>query len=248
MYTVTTLKQRPDLEEQFRRLDKTEWPQFMLQGSIPALYREAFFELFSDFQIAVYNSDDKVIAIGSSISINWDYSSEQLPLGWDDVLEKSVHDHNQYKPPTTLVGMSITVSSAYRGQELGRTVLQKMGEIAQEWGFKSIIIPVRPVLKCRYPLTPIHRYAQWKREDNSPFDPWLRVHYQLGARQVGIATESMVINGSVAEWESWTGMCFPESGSYIVPEALQPVAINREQDWGCYKDPNIWVYYDLCSA
>jgi hypothetical protein len=36
-------------------------------------------------------------------------------------------------------------------------------------------------------------------------------------------------------------MCFPESGPYIVPGALQPVIIDRERDVGRYEDPNIWM-------
>ena len=61
-------------------------------------------------------------------------------------------------------------------------------------------------------MTPIERYAAWRREDGLLFDPWLRVHERLGAEVIGTAPEAMRIPGTVAEWEEWAGMAFPESG------------------------------------
>ena len=42
----------------------------------------------------------------------------------------------------------------------------------------------------------------------------------------------MMIPGTVADWEEWTGMQFPETGTYVVPGALQPVEIDVESDAG----------------
>jgi hypothetical protein len=55
----------------------------------------------------------------------------------------------------------------------------------------------------------------------------------------------MVVRGTVAEWESWTGLTFPDSGDYVVPTATSPVAIDRNQDEGVYLDQNVWVVHDL---
>jgi hypothetical protein len=43
-------------------------------------------------------------------------------------------------------------------------------------------------------------------------------------------------------------MAFPESGLYVVPGALQPVAIDRERDEGRYEDPNVWMRRALKGA
>ena len=51
----------------------------------------------------------------------------------------------------------------------------------------------------------------------------------------------MVITGSVADWEGWTGMAFPDSGSYVVPDALNLVEIDREADRGTYVEENLWM-------
>ena len=42
---------------------------------------------------------------------------------------------------------------------------------------------------------------------------------RLGARIVRGAPASMRIEGTVAQWEDWASMAFPESGPYVVPRA-----------------------------
>ena len=49
--------------------------------------------------------------------------------------------------------------------------------------------------------------------------------------------------GSVAEWEEWAQMAFPETGAYVVPGALVPVEIDRERDEGLYVEPNVWMVH-----
>ena len=36
-------------------------------------------------------------------------------------------------------------------------------------------------------------------------------------------------------------MTFPETGQYVVPGALQPVAIDRERNVGRYEAPGLWM-------
>ena len=87
-------------------------------------------------------------------------------------------------------------------------------------------------------------YLTWKREDGLPFDPWLRVHIKAGGKIIGICRSSMVISGSVSEWEQWTGLVFGESGDYIVDEALIPVNIDKEHEIGRYIEPNVWIIHE----
>jgi hypothetical protein len=91
----------------------------------------------------------------------------------------------------------------------------------------------------------MERYAAWRRPDGAPFDPWLRAHWRLGARTVRVAPRSMVVTGTVAEWEEWAAMPFPESGEYVVRGALCPVAVDRERDRGIYTEPNVWMRHTL---
>jgi hypothetical protein len=96
-------------------------------------------------------------------------------------------------------------------------MIERMAEIGRDHGLDTLIAPVRPSLKHRYPLTPIERYLSWRRPDGTHLDPWLRTHERLGADIVKVASESVVGTGTVAEWEEWTEMALPESGAYVVP-------------------------------
>jgi hypothetical protein len=73
----------------------------------------------------------------------------------------------------------------------------------------------------------------------------LRTHERFGGAIVKVARRSMVIPGTVADWEKWTGMLFPESGPYVVPGALVPVEIDVEHDEGVYVEPNVWMHHRL---
>jgi hypothetical protein len=112
---------------------------------------------------------------------------------------------------------------------------------------KALIALVRPTLKHRYPLTSIERYARWTCPDGSPFAPWRHVHWRLGAEFLQIAPQSMVVTGTVEDWETWTGPSFPQSGPYVVPGALQPIMIDLERDCGRYEDPNVWMRHTTAA-
>jgi hypothetical protein len=116
-----------------------------------------------------------------------------------------------------------------------------MGQMARERGLSDLVAPLRPSWKERYPLAPIQRYAQWKRADGLPFDPWIRTHVRLGGELLKPEAQSMRISGTVAEWEEWTEMAFPDSGEYVFPHGLAPLALDRERDVGLYFEPNVWV-------
>jgi hypothetical protein len=49
------------------------------------------------------------------------------------------------------------------------------------------------------------------------------------------------MTGTVADWEKWTGMLFPASGSYVIPDGLTLLEIDRSADTGIYREPNVWM-------
>jgi hypothetical protein len=118
-----------------------------------------------------------------------------------------------------------------------------MREVAVRQGLSHLVAPVRPSWKERYPITPIERYVRWRRDDGQLLDPWMRVHERLGARTGPALPRSLLITGTVAEWESWTGMAFPESGEYVFPEGLATLAVDRDEDLGTYWEPNVWMVH-----
>jgi hypothetical protein len=55
----------------------------------------------------------------------------------------------------------------------------------------------------------------------------------------------MRVEASIADWERWTAIALPESGSYIIPGALTPVNVDRERDRALYLEPNLWIRHSV---
>lgn len=236
------MAQRPDLESGLRSLPGT-FPEFMHHDAVVDRFWDSLFTTFAGFQIAVCNDAGEILAAGHCVPVFWDGSIEGLPAGLDAVLERGVRDLG--RAPTVVSALLAVVPPVHRGRGLSSVVLKAMKTIAAARGLGAMIAPVRPTLKERYPLTPMERYVRWERDDGLTFDPWLRVHRRLGARFLAVAPESMVITGTISEWEEWTGMRFPESGPYVVEGALRPVEMDVERDLGVYTEPNVWMRHPV---
>ena len=168
--------------------------------------------------------------------MRWDGLPEPRGLSW--AMSRGIEGE-----PSTLCAVVAGIAPPYRGKGLSSLLLRRMAGLAAAHGLDSMIAPVRPTWKERYPLTPIERYVLWRREDGFPYDPWLRTHERVGAELLEVAPLSMTVAGSREEWEQWTGLQFPEDGEYIVPGGLVPVRF--EAGRGTYVEPNVWMRHPL---
>jgi hypothetical protein len=180
---------------------------------------------------------DEILARARTIPLRWDGTVGDLPAGIDGAIARGFDEGGA----NTLCALVIMVPRAAQGRGASRRALEGMVEIAGRHGLSALIAPVRPSWKERYPLTPIERYAEWRRDDGLLHDPWLRTHERLGAETLAVEPRSLRITGSVAEWEEWVGIAFPESGEYTFPGGLTTVAIDREANVGRYWEPNVWM-------
>jgi hypothetical protein len=139
--------------------------------------------------------------------------------------------------------MAIAVSGKEKRRGLAGSVIAALRDRGAEQHLVRVIAPVRPTLKPQYPLATMEQFASWRRADGQHLDPWVRTHLRMGAEILGTAARSQVIRGSVADWEQWTGMAFPDSGPYVVPGALGLVHIDRDADQGVYEEDNLWVQH-----
>jgi hypothetical protein len=245
---VVTLAQRPDLARSQEPLIEGGWPRFTFASATSLAYSERLMREFADYQVVLLDEEDRLVGAGQSVPFRWDGRPEGLPGGWDDVLTQAMVDRDAGRVATAAAGLGVTVAAEALGRGLSYLVLGGLRDVAVAHGLAHLVVPVRPNRKDAYPLTPMDRYLLWTLPDGRPFDPWLRVHVSLGGEILGICPASMVINGTVAEWEDWTGMRFPDSGPYIVPGALVPVQIDHEQDQGRYVEPNVWVHHRLSPS
>jgi hypothetical protein len=176
---VVTAAERPDLwgrasQEGF--LDRV-WPEYNHHGNnSPATFR-ALVPRYGDFQVLFIDQrTDRIVARGRTIPFRWDGTLADLPVGIDALGPRAL---NEDGPPTALSALAAEVDDRSQGSGLSRLVIVTMAALARAHGLRSLVAPVRPNWKDRYPLISIDRYAAWTRPDGLPFDPWMRVHARL---------------------------------------------------------------------
>jgi hypothetical protein len=239
---IYTCAERPDLWERSYDEIAGVWPRYNEQGDVLGQHWSRLDEDFQDFQFILFDEErETALAHGHSIPCSWDGTVEGLPPGIDAVLDGAVRLFEEGGEPNTLSALAIEIPPEHQGGGLSRTMIGGMRDIAAKHGLGSLIAPLRPTWKERYPLTPIERYAHWTREDGLPFDPWIRLHVRFGAEILRPVQQSLRITGTVAEWEEWTETAFPESGEYVFPRCLAVLDVDRETDLGAYWEPNVWV-------
>lgn len=240
---IVTVAERPDLAEPAWEVTKDCMPEYNNHGDVLNAFWGRLTTERPDFQFHVIGDDDHVLARARSVPVRWDGSVEDLPAGIDGAIARGFDEGGA----NALCALVIMIPRNLQGRGLSSVAAAAMGEVALRQGLNALIAPVRPSLKERYPLVSIERYAQWRRNDGLLFDPWMRVHERLGATVLKTETRSLRITGTVAEWEGWTQMAFPESGDFWFPGGLAPVQIDRPGDSGSYWEPNVWMGRQLRS-
>jgi hypothetical protein len=246
-YQIISPNDLPDYRQRAGEITEASWPEFVLHDPIANENWHELFDRFVEYQFALFDTETgRMAAMANSLPFCWDQPLEELPeSGWDWVFLKAIEDHKQGTQPTIQSAIQINIHPDYRSQRLSSRMVQAMRAISQSKGFKYLVAPVRPNEKSKYPLISIDDYLKWTNEKGLPFDAWLRVHVRAGARIIKPCHQAMTIPGSRAEWEEWTGIKFPQSGSYVVTGALNPIEINLEKDEGVYIEPNVWLVHEL---
>jgi hypothetical protein len=232
----------PDLDEQAAAAFRERWPEFIFHDPVPPQYMPRVRDFFARYNIYVLDSDT-VVAGGWGVPIAWDGTISDLPDGYDDALVRSVDGYESGRRPSTFSFMAAAVAKDYDKRGLAQVALAELTRRAVDDGLEHVIAPLRPTWKHRYPTVPMTRYATWIRDDGLSIDPWIRTHQRMGATVLGPASRSMVIEGSVAEWETWADMPFPDSGDYVVPDALNLLHVDRGLDRAVYVEENLWVQH-----
>src|SRR5262245_16614197 len=237
---IFTDSDRPDL---FDRLDELgdPWPEFIHHDKVVIRRWSLLHERLPDFQLILFDPEtDTILGRGCTIPISWDGRRESLSGGVVEELEQAFSGDDNANVLCALVAV---VDPSQQGRGLSGNIIGGMAQAAGRARLECLIAPVRPTWKERYPLVPLEDYMRWTREDGLPFDPWIRLHARLGAEILAVAPRSLDIAGSVAEWEQWTGMTFPQDGEYVVAGALVPVRF--EKGAGRYVEPNVWMRHDV---
>ena len=234
-----TVAERPELAEPAWEATKDAFPEYNNHGDVLNAYWSGLTAERPEFQFHLVGGDDTILARARSVPVRWDGTLDDLPAGIDGAIARGFDEGGA----NVLCALVIMIPRSVRGGGVSAEALRTMVAIARSHGLQSLIAPVRPTWKERYPLTPIERYSAWRRADGLLFDPWLRTHERLGARVLRAEPESLRITGSVGEWEEWTGISFPEDGEYVFPGALATLRV--VDGVGSYWEPNVWMEHPV---
>ncbi|MGI5340816.1 hypothetical protein ACQEVS_27160 [Streptomyces sp. CA-181903] len=238
---LTDLSRDPWLLPEVDALIGANMPEFMSWES-PGNWRwHGMYDRYPAHQLCLVDEGGRLVAAANGLPVRWDGTPASLPSGSDEVLVEAV-DNGPPDRPDALCMLSVSVDAGHRAAGHAERLLTEARRLAAEQCPRGVVIPVRPTRKPRYPLIPIEEYAAWRRSDGRCFDPWLRTHLDLGARQLGIARRSLVIRQPVARWEGVLGHPLPGPGDYPLPGALVPLSV-AEDGHGTYTEPNVWVHH-----
>jgi len=236
---VATVAERPDLIERGWERTRDTLPEYNNHGDILERYWPRLTEERPEFQFHLVDEHDEILVRARSVPVRWDGTVDDLPAGIDGAIARGFDESGA----NVLCALVIMIPRDLQGRGLSTRAVEAMLELAHQHGLDSLIAPVRPSWKERYPLVPIERYSAWRRGDGLLFDPWMRVHERLGATVLKPEPHSLRITGTVADWEEWTEIAFPESGAYWFPRGLAPLTIDHEADRGSYWEPNVWMQH-----
>ena len=241
--TLHTVVERPELADAPGRSTlHGVWPEFAKHDRTVNAYIGRAIDEHPELQVIAWDDEaGDVVGEGNTVPVKW--PGEPPPGGVEWSLRQRYEEGGG---ATTLCALQVMIAPERQGRGLSATILRRMAAAAGAAGLDALMAPVRPTLKPRYPLIPIERYVEWRRPDGELFDPWLRTHARVGAVIVGIASESMLIEAPVAEWERWTQLAFPADGEYAVDGALVPVSVR--DGVGTYVEPNVWMRHPAAPA
>jgi GNAT superfamily N-acetyltransferase len=232
---VVRYADRPDLLE-IRSEQLNTFPTYMNHNAMGSRYWGRLYDEFPDFQLALVD-DGELVAEVHALSLP--LVDDELPRGWDEAFERGMEAGGG----NALSLLAISVRPVRRGGGVASTMLDAARRASGGAGLASVIAPVRPTFKQRYPLVSIDEYVAWRRADGSHFDPWIRVHERAGGMIVGTAPESMRIEAPVADWEEWLGLELPGDGMHIHPDMLAPLEVR--DGVGVHVEPNVWLRHSV---
>lgn len=230
-----------------RALSRLTWPNFLVEESdIPnatlqfKISPEELSRRLPAWGIR-REKDHSLVAFANAAAIFLEPGATQLPSdGW----QYAMSAFSRAEEPNCLCLLNISVNPDFQRFGFSRMLLEQAKRVATlGFGFRWLAGPVRPSRKCEFPRMPLADYLQMKNEQGERFDPWLRTHEKLGAEVLNICVDSVVVRASITRWNEWCGNDWKSPGKYDHPSALVPIEF--ADGIGLYREPNVWVRYQL---
>ncbi len=230
-------------EEQYHYSVKEAFPSIILKSELIQQQWRKIEQYFPSHQIFAYSADNELIGFVNTIPFSWQKDAKELPNdGWDWMVEKGIKDYESGTKTNSLGGLQIIVTKKYLGQGYSKILISKAKELKESNAFKNLFIPIRPTYKHQYARMSMEDYLNYK-EKNKIYDPWIRTHINSGASIIKICHNSMNVKGPIQFWEEIHESKIEKSGSLLIKGALSPIVIDLENNYGEYREPNIWIAY-----
>ncbi|GMQ55844.1 hypothetical protein AN1V17_02360 [Vallitalea sediminicola] len=247
VYKMFTVSQLSEFKDEIKNMHVDAWPEYFIGDETNKKYWGKLFDKFPKYQMALRNKDGDIVAVGNSIPICWEGTTETLPKGWDEGLEKGFIDGENNKEPNCLLVLAAVVDKKHQNKGLSTLILKAFKSLGHRYNLSRIIVPVRPTGKANHPEVVFEQWCERKRPDGMPEDNWLRIHERIGGKNLRIETQSQYVVGTIEEWGKWSGQDINESGEYNFKDTLQPVKIDMDKGTGEYYDPCVWMEHPYYS-
>jgi GNAT superfamily N-acetyltransferase len=182
------------------------WPEIVFHDAISNEYWSRIYSERPEFQFALVE-DGELLAEGNSIPVSG------LPASWRGAFPNAFGGDT----PDRLCALAILVDPDHQGKGLSRLMLEHMRALAHERGWE-LVAPVRPSLKHRYPLTPIERYAEWRRADGLSSIPGCAATSGSGPRCSGSRRTRWSRKAPSRSWRNGPASSFPRVAAMSCPE------------------------------
>ncbi len=243
--SVVTIADRPDLRSAIQAADVAAYPPFLLHSDFSGLWDEVY-ATFPEHQLMLCDQETgALVAHANSVPFHWNGDMADLPTDAVTLARRAFADRRLGIAPTALGALQAVVHPTHQGTGLAARPLEAMAGHAAAQHLPDVFAPIRPNQKARYPLVTLEAYARWVRADGLPQDPWIRVHDRLGGTPVAVMPAWTVVEAPLEDWVAWTGMRFPVTGWYTVPDALVPIKVDAEAGVGRYEEPHLWMRYRI---
>jgi GNAT superfamily N-acetyltransferase len=246
---VGTLAERPDLADRINDFPDDDIAEFLYHDPVSVALFDGLLSRYPDHCVVVVDraAPDKPVGKVCGMPFTWtgDPARDLPPRGYDAVLLSAAADLLAQRRGNMIAALLAIVQPARRGRGISHLMLDAMRRNAARLGYRSLVVPARPTRKHEHPDVSMAEYITWRRADDLPVDPWLRVHVRGGGRIVGVAPHSMTIVGTLDEWRTWTGLPFDASGPVRVPGALVPIDCDPATNLATYVEPNVWIHHPL---
>jgi hypothetical protein len=194
---TATVAERPDLVGPGWERTRDTLPEYNDHGDVLNVYWGRLTEERPEFQFHLVDEEDRVLARVRSIPLRWNGTIEDLPTGIDGAIARGFDDGGA----NVLCALVTMVPRDLQSRGLSAAAVKAMREIARCHRLSSLIAPVRPSWKERYPgrRSPSPRAATTGSPADSP--PSRSI-----ARPTGAATGSR-ISGCITRSDQGEALC-----------------------------------------